>query len=189
MASSYVSALDNYTPKKYGENGNAEYDWSPEINEKFTQIYFQCVRINKDNKMEIKKFMNMLNEFLITLKKTKTGTEFSPKYRAQSVPDKYYALQNMYRLIGHTRDITEGKGERTLTYMQIYVWYSHFPELAKYAFKTMVHYINSDLSINTSKHQYGSWSDVKYFCDFVKEYSGNRNHELIDYAISLLSEQ
>ena len=38
--SSYVSALDNFTPKKYGENGNAEYDWSPEINEKFTQIYF-----------------------------------------------------------------------------------------------------------------------------------------------------
>ena len=189
MASSYVSALDNYTPKKYGENGNAEYDWSPEINEKFTQIYFQCVRMNKDNKMEIKKFMNILNEFLITLKKTKTGTDFSPKYRAQSVPDKYYVLQNMYRLIGHTRDITQGKGERTLSYMQIYVWYSHFPELAKYAFKTMVHYINSDFSINTSKHQYGSWSDVKYFCDFVKEHSGNRNHELIDYALGLLSEQ
>jgi hypothetical protein len=189
MASSYVSAVDNYTPKKYGENGNAEYDWSPEINEKFTQIYFQCIRMDKDNKMEIKKFMNTLNEFLITLKKTKSGTEFSPKYRAQSVPDKYYALQNMYRLIGHTRDITEGKGERTLSYMQIYVWYNHFPELAKYAFKTLVHYINSDLSINTSKHQYGSWSDVKYFCDFVKEYSGNRNHELIDYAISLMSDQ
>ena len=39
--SSYVSALDNFTPKKYGENGNAEYEWSPEINEKFTQIYLQ----------------------------------------------------------------------------------------------------------------------------------------------------
>ena len=188
-SSSYVSALDNFTPKKYGENGNAEYDWSPEINEKFTQIYFQCVRMNKDNKMEIKKFMNTLNEFLITLKKTNTGYDFSPKYRAQSVPDSYSMLQNMYRLIGHTRDITCGKGERTLSYMQIYVWYNHFPELAKYAFKTLVHYINSDFSIDTSKHQYGSWSDVKYFCEFVKEHSGNRDHELIDYAISLLSDQ
>lgn len=189
MASSYVSALDNYTPKKYGENGNAEYGWSPEINTQFSQIYFQCVRMNKDNKMEIKKFMDILNQFLITLKKTKSGNEFSPKYRAQSVPDKYYLLQNMYRLIGHTRDIIGGKGERTLTYMQIYVWYNHFPKLAKYAFKTLVHYMNNDFTIDTSKHQYGSWSDVKYFCDFVKEYSGNRNHELIDYAIGLLSEQ
>lgn len=174
--SSYVSAIDDYTPKRYGQNANAEYDWSPEINEKFTQIYFQCVRMNKDNKMEIEKFMDILNKFLITIKKTTTGSENN-------------VLAYMYRLIGHTRDIMEGKGERTLSYMQIYVWYNHFPELAKYAFKTMVHYINSDLTIDTSKHQYGSWSDVKYFCDFVTEHSGNRDHELINYAITLLSEQ
>ena len=36
------------------------------------------------------------------------------------------------------------KVKKLLSYAQILVWYNHFPELAKFAFKTMVHYIDSD---------------------------------------------
>ena len=44
-------------------------------------------------------------------------------------------------------------------------------------------------SVNRNKHQFGSWSDVKYFCDFVFRTTNNPDHELINYAIELMANQ
>jgi hypothetical protein len=86
-------------------------------------------------------------------------------------------------MIGHTRDIIDGKGEYNLTYMMIYVWYDFFPELAKFAIKCLV-----DLG-DRNIHQYGSWKDIKYFCEYCRSKGAHVFHPLIHYAIVLMNEQ
>jgi Mg-chelatase subunit ChlD len=86
-------------------------------------------------------------------------------------------------MIGHTRDIIDGKGEYTLSYMMIYTWYEFYPELATFALKCLV-----DLGDKTV-HQYGSWKDIKYFCEYCKSKGGNADHPLIKYAVKLTNEQ
>ena len=183
MASSgsFVAAMDTHTPKQLGENGHAEYTWSHDLKEKIVQFYFQLVRATSvEDSMQLS---HMLDDFIVKLKQSKEDRSI------KHVPEKLELLRSLYKLIGHTRDITSGKGEKTLTYMQIYTWYLHYPNLAKYAFRSLVHYINDDYSIETSQHQYGSWADVKYFCKYVKDRSGNSNHELINYAVELIINQ
>jgi hypothetical protein len=89
----------------------------------------------------------------------------------------------LYKMIGHTRDIVDGKGECTLTYMMIFTWYEFYPELAMFALKCLV-----DLG-DKSIHQYGSWKDIKYFCQYCKNRGVFENHELIEYAIELTNAQ
>ena len=178
---SFLAAMDSHTPKQLGENGHAEYTWSHDLQEKIVQFYFQLVRATSvDDSM---KLSHMLDDFIVKLKYSKEDCSI------KHVPEKMNLLRSLYKLIGHTRDITNGKGEKTLSYMQIYTWYSHYPNLSKYVFRSMVHYINDDYTIDRSKHQYGSWADVKYFCKYVKECSGNENHELINYAVELMCNQ
>jgi hypothetical protein len=89
----------------------------------------------------------------------------------------------LYKMIGHTRDIIEGKGEYNLTYMMIYTWYDFFPELSKFAIKCMVQHESATI------HPYGSWKDIKYFCEYCKSQTDNKQHPLIKYAIEIANEQ
>ena len=61
-------------------------------------------------------------------------------------------------MIGQTRDIVNGKGERDFSYMMVCVFFKIFPELGHNAVKLL---LESD---------YGCWSDFKYFCHFVLEH-------------------
>ena len=180
-SSSFLSAMDKHTPKQLGENGNPEYGWSHELKERIVQFYFQLVRCkNTEDSIELSL---KLNDMIQKLKVSNREKSF------KTVPEQFDLLRSLYKLIGHTRDIQNGKGEKTLAYMQIYTWYSHFPQLAKHAFRTMVHYVNKDNENDSSQHQYGSWYDVKYFCKYVYERSYNQDHELINYAVELMVEQ
>ena len=38
-------------------------------------------------------------------------------------------------------------------------------------------------------HPYGSWKDIKYFCDYCKNNGENVTHPLIQYSIMLMNEQ
>lgn len=163
-----VNALDNYTPLQIGEKGHVEYGWSNSIQEKIVQFSFQLVR--NCNESELRK---ILTDMLLTL-----------KYHSlhSSIPDREVAkgyLSILYKMIGHTRDIVSGKGEYQLTYMMIDVWYNFYPVLAKFAVKCLV-----DLGDKTV-HQYGSWKDIKYFCNYIE----NKEHPLISYAIEIINEQ
>ena len=80
----------------------------------------------------------------------------------------YFIL--LYKLIAYTRDITQGKGERDLTYMMMDIWYKHFPILGNNMLETIT---------NT----YGSWKDLKYFCKYTK------NEKCIDFCIELWNNQ
>jgi hypothetical protein len=164
-----VNALDNYTPKQIGENGHVEYGWSNDIRERILQFSFQLVRTSVDSNLK-----SVLKDMLTILKCQATGVE---KELARGY------LSMLYRMIGHTRDIIDGKGEYNLTYMMIYVWHDFFPELAKFALKCLV-----DLG-DRNIHQYGSWKDIKYFCEYCKNRGCDTNHPLIQHSIMLINKQ
>ena len=59
---SLVSAMDNYTPKRVGENNHVEYGWSNNLNEKIVQFFFQLVRTKtpQNLKKQHRTILNML---------------------------------------------------------------------------------------------------------------------------------
>jgi hypothetical protein len=161
-----INALDNYTPKQIGENGHVEYGWSNDIRERILQFSFQLVRTSGDSNLK-----TVLKDMLTILKCQANSTSIVEKELARGY------LSILYRMVGHTRDIIDGKGEYNLTYMMIYVWHDFFPELAKFALKCLV-----DLG-DRNIHQYGSWKDIKYF------YKTNKTSPIVNYGINLMIEQ
>ena len=171
-----LETLDNNISTQFGENGHVEYGWSNNIQEKIVQFSFQ---INRTDENTIRKLSNILNDMLNSLKqKIETG----------SLPEKEVArgyLSVLYKMIGHTRDIVDGKGEYTLSYMMIYIWNQFYPRLAEFALRCFV-----DLPIdNKNVHPYGSWKDIKYFCQYCKDQGQTIDFSLIQYSIKLINEQ
>lgn len=173
------SALDKHTPKQLGENGHVEYTWSHDESELINQLYFQLVRAKSQSESGVKDIRDKLDTLITSFKNNNSSVN-------------YNGLSLLYKLIGHTRDV-QAKGERQLAYAQLWVWYNHFPELAMFAFKTFVHYIDEYGKTDSSKHQYGSWNDVKYMCGAFKELGGGgedaESHPMITYAVKLMVEQ
>tara|TARA_Y100000389_G_scaffold123259_1_gene120567 strand:+ start:148 stop:1932 length:1785 start_codon:yes stop_codon:yes gene_type:complete len=159
--SALISSLDKHTAKNLGENGSVQRTWSNDMGEKIVQLFFQLVRTKDTTDIE-----NKLTGLLSRIK----GNE--QKYL------KEFTL--LYKLIGQTRDVVAGKGEYSLAYMMVCVWYKFWPELAKNAIIFFVLPPNKDI-----QHQYGSWKDIKYLCNYVKEYFGNEDHELIKCMVNL----
>lgn len=163
-----IQELDSYTPKQVGENGHVEYGWSNGIQEKIVQFYFQVTRTRDAEHLDME-----LKSLLADL-----------KYNLKLEPDneiiKEYIIM-MFKMIGHTRDIIEGKGEYNLTYMMINTWYDFFPELALFAVKCLVEVDNEG-----KDHPYGSWKDMKYLCNY---YKNNTIHPIYKYAIDLMNNQ
>ena len=168
-----ISALDTYTAIQSGENEHVEYAWSNNIKEKILQFSFQVTRTDDNG---VKNLELKLTDLLITLKNNIVSSSVSERQVAKEL------LSILYKIIGHTRDIIDGKGECVLTYMMIYTWYNFFPQLACFALKCLV-----DLDNNT--HQYGSWKDIKYFCEYCKKQGEDLVHPLIQYSVQLINEQ
>ena len=173
-----ISALDSYRPKQFGENGHVEYGWSNNIRETILQFSFQVTRTR--NEEELKKLQYILKKSLLP--------SLSNNIVSQPTNSFVWLLSReclaiLYKIIGNTRDIVDGKGEYELAYMMIYTWYDFFPELSMFALKCFV-----DLGDN-KLHQYGSWKDIKYFCKYCECLENNKRHPLIKYAIHLLNEQ
>jgi Mg-chelatase subunit ChlD len=169
--SSLVNALDNFTPTQIGKNAHKEYGWSNSIREKVLQFSFQVTRTDVHG---LNNLRDILRDMLGTLKlkQDSTSDEESNAY-----------LKMLYKMIGQTRDIIDGKGEYALTYMMIYTWYEFYPELSFFSLKCLV-----DLGDKTV-HPYGSWKDIKYFCRYVKTQTHDENHPLIQIAISIINAQ
>ena len=144
-----MNALDNHTQKQIGENGHIEYGWSNNIREKICQFAFQLNRTDENGVLNLR---TILRDMIINI----TTRLYVANVVEREVLSAYLSL--LYKLIGHTRDIIDGKGEYTLTYMMIHTWYEFYPTLAFFALKCLV-----DLD-DPKLHQYGSWKDLKYFC-------------------------
>ena len=172
-----VNALDNSTFTQIGENGHNEYGWSANLYEKIVQFSFQITRTELDT---VDKIGLKLEELLTSIQFNYTNAKISKEEYIDM-------LSILYKMIGQTRDIIDGKGEYTLAYMMIYQWYNFFPELAKFALKLFV------LSEDSKVHPYGSWKDMKYFCYYCKlRGPASKNaiiHPLVSYVISLMNEQ
>lgn len=172
--SELINALDNFTPKQIGENGHIEYGWSNSIQEKIVQFNFQMVRTDD---ISLKKLQVVFKDLLFHLKYYIDNNSLPEKNLAKEY------LSILYRMIGHTRDIIDGKGEYNLSYMMILTLYDFYPELSMFALKCLM-----DLG-NNNIHPYGSWKDIKYFCRYCKSCYNNLEHPLIKYSIQLVNNQ
>ena len=151
-----LNVLEKFNPK------NELYSDYSVFNEAITYFYFKLVRGNNE----------ILERVLIKFLSLIKGNEHH--YSKE--------LMLLYKIVGNTRDIEVGKGERDLAYMQIYVWYQFYPILAT---ELLVHFVYMPYG----KKPYGSWKDIKYFCNYVKNKTNNEDHFLIKYAIHLINEQ
>lgn len=154
-------------------HNSTEHEWLNDLDEQITQFYFQLVRTNNTEAHEEK-----LNNILKKLKKD---------YELNTSQKSHERLCLLYKLIGHTRDIVSGKGEYKLTYMQIFIWYTHFPELAKYALEKMVQMNDSEVcDYSKEEHPYGCWKDIKFFCHYVYKKTTYKKHPLILHSIDIM---
>ena len=172
--SALISALDNYTPSQIGEKGSTEYTWSNNIRERILQLSFQLTRVRDENTI------NTLAE-----QTDKILKELNGSYKASIISREEYLeyMSIMYRMIGHTRDIIDGKGEYALSYMLLSVWHSHHPELAKFAFRLFVLSLPLQGGADKNCHPYGSWKDVKSL------YKRNKSSPLVLYGSQLILNQ
>ena len=166
--SAIISALDNFTPLQIGENGSSEYTWSNNVRERIIQLSFQLTRVRDEITIN-----NLSNKTDIILK------DLTNSYKASMLSREEYLeyMSIMFRMIGHTRDIIDGKGEYALSYMLLEVWNKHYPELAKFALRLFV------LPITKDFHPYGSWKDIKYI------YKKNKYSSLVQYSSQLILTQ
>jgi len=165
-----ISALDMHTPSQLGENGSKEYTWSNDIRERIVQLSFQITRVRDDE--TIKKLATQTQQILSGL---------SAQHRAGVLSKETFLgyMSIMYRMIGHTRDIIDGKGEYTLAYMLLTVWHRMYPRLAEFALKQF-------LVVPENKpdfHPYGCWKDIKYLYKYSNDCS------LVTYGLELLIQQ
>jgi uncharacterized protein with von Willebrand factor type A (vWA) domain len=133
------------------------------------QLSFQLTRCTDDK--QIKKLSHVVDQIL---------SQLATDYKIQKIQKAEYLgyMSIMFRLLGQTRDIIDGKGEYALAYMQLAVWYKHYPSLARFAFECFV---------VGAGHPYGSWKDVKGMIKYMEE--KNTGAELVAYAIKLLNSQ
>jgi hypothetical protein len=178
-----ISALDNFTPSQLGENGHSEYTWSSNTREQIVQLSFQLTRASSQYIMDSlsQRVDSILSKLKSDYTSSKIGREIYLEY-----------MSIMFRLIGQTRDIIDGKGEYTLAYMQLSVWHRHFPELAMFALKCFVLGDDLDLDAGTVAHPYGSWKDIKHLVKYLETHCNKNGHNyspLISYAMQLLNDQ
>ena len=144
---------------KFGEKARLEYNWGSTLKETILYFFFQLIRDSELVDLEVQ-----LDKMIY--------------YTKKNLGQCRNELITLYKMIGYTRDIRNGRGEYTLAFMQIWVWYAYDPELAFFAFTQFV-----------QGEGYGSWKDVKNFCHYVAQKSGDQSHPLIEHACDLLVQQ
>ena len=174
-------SLENYKHTQLGTTGHVEYSWSNDIREKIFQFQVQLTRTDEAGILYLEKCaMEIMTELTIyyyhSHYQLSTITEYDKEFSS-------YYLTLFYKIIGHTRDIEDGKGEYNLSYMLIYVWYKFYPDLALFALKCFV-------NTGDKMRPYGSWKDIKYFCHYLHiKKNLPIDHILIRYAIMLMNSQ
>ena len=116
-----LNAIDNTSLLKCGENSHMEYGWSSseDFKERLVQFNFQLTRTNDRG---VSTLALILKEMLIFLKGK--NSDKTLKNSERTIVREYLVL--LYKIIASTRDIIDGKGECTLTYMMIHVWYEFY---------------------------------------------------------------
>ncbi len=180
--------MDSYYTSKLSKNNHTEKCWIYSINEnniqdRIIQFYYQLVRLKQSCFKHI--YHHKIDSNIILLEYKLNDILFYLKKNADNDKTLFH-ITLMYKLLAYTRDIHEGKGERMLTYMQIYSWYKYFPDLARYMIIRLVYYIDDfdfeDYTFGmqnllskdeySTKYSFGCWRDMKELCNYCidKEY-------------------
>ena len=156
--------------------------------------------IHLDNKnMKLMNYKGKKNNK--TEKSTVNSKEKSTEKSTENQYIQYLVL--IYKMIGHTRDCFYGKGEHEISYMMLTVLYKYYPVLAIFALHKFIQQpihnneINSNNSNNSNnkkyhnnsgEQSYGSWRDIKYFCEYLRcNTTESIHHPLIKYSIRLMN--
>tara|TARA_B100001093_G_scaffold516247_2_gene594581 strand:- start:100 stop:1884 length:1785 start_codon:yes stop_codon:yes gene_type:complete len=150
-----TSALNSLDNMQIGENNSIEYGWSLEVQEMIVQLQFQLTRCDDNQLINLKlKFIQILERIF----------------------DNYLICKNnelikiIYKIIAHTRDIKNGKGEYNLSYMLLDELYkisknkkykSISVNIEKLSFEMLKEFVNKKYD-----HPYGSWKDIKYILNY-----------------------
>jgi hypothetical protein len=195
-----MAALLNALDKQLGTNGHAEYSWtsasasatanfietkSVDLKENIVQLSFQLVR-GANLQVLSTKFKDILQILNCNIKKDETATDESISIESKSNEAKEY-LTIVCKLVAQTRDIIDGKGEYTLSYMLVYELYQFFPKMAEQILSRFFHLILEET--DESVHPYGSWKDVKYFCKYVLDRTDKGNKKIGEFALNLMIDQ
>jgi hypothetical protein len=151
-----VKALDQHTVKTIGEKGHVQLGWSNDIKQKIGQLYFQLVR-SKDHSDLVSQWTKIVSSF--------KGKE----------TEDIELFRMVMKFPAHVRDVKAGKGEQQLALMLLYEMYSFYPQIAKLTFRKFIY-------MGQEEHCLGSFKDIKYFCNYIKERS-DANHEFINYIL------
>ena len=81
-------------------------------------------------------------------------------------------LEWSLQIMAETRDLEEGKGERSSTYQLLEQWLQINPLAALDRFEVII-------------RSYGSWKDIKYLCQHL--YNKSPQHEAIPYLLQMLN--
>lgn len=188
--------MEKEIPSRIGINGQCQYEWSTNIREQLVQYYYQLVRPEPDNQykydyLEAQYFI-LVSSIILNNGDTKHNPRMSKGGQRE-------CLMMAYKMIAQTRDILMGKGEYKLSYIMIAVLsYMNVSydglstiNMAKHALRSFVLNIPSPThhNNNNNSRSYGSWKDIKYFCNYCKKIGMVETHPMIRYAIQLMTTQ
>ncbi len=125
---------------QYGKNNHIEYKWSTVQQEKILQLFYQLVRTTCRSQLE------------------RLSQTFKSCYVNGSNEDKKILL----KMIAHTRDIENGKGEYRLSYILLKELMSIDRTIFVEIMKRFVGYKTKHTMI-----PYGSWKDIKYYMNEI----------------------
>jgi len=166
--------------RQFGENGHIEYTWSNCIRERILQFSFQLTRTDLNSEQ----FNNLRQKYRKLLQELMFNKVIKQGYIEFDLETKHFLII-LYKMIAYTRDIIDGKGEYSLSFMMLSEWCNIIDEkLAIYLLNYFVSSPNEEKLI----HPYGSWKDLKYLCNYLNSI-GEQNSILIDKSIELINKQ
>ena len=175
-----VSALDSHTHLQLGENGHVEHGWSNDAQEKTLQLTFQLTRTSDARKL--KEIGDTYRDLVLSAYKNSSGEDD--------------LLVILYKVMLHTRDLVQGKGEYALFYELLSRWAGMSYYNGEEKFRGMAsalarRAITSLVKLEGHDHGYGSWKDMKYFLNKLKE-RFPKDHNKMDayhFVIHLMKSQ
>ena len=179
--SGLVAALD---VQQRGENGHKELSWSKDTKELILQLSFQLTRTNDLDRLKIisDKFSYLLVKLF---------------YEPNNELELKSALLTLPLL---TRDIISGKGEYNLFYHLLGSMsqtidrqrYSSSIILTQEMEHILCQFIKTCIKLQGFDHAYGSWKDMKYFLNHLKQIYGEDvlvEKRIFRFIIELMAEQ